>query len=158
MELKYAVCLLLLLLLLLFLSSSSSSSLKVNIHERKVLHQRWTCFTYVLGWSDIGYSFLVGEDGNVYEGRGWDRVGAHTKGYNSRGLAISFIGSYTSHTPGTAALSAANHLISCCVSHGKLTSAYRLYGHRDAGSTSCPGDSLYSLIQGWSHYSHVHPI
>jgi N-acetylmuramoyl-L-alanine amidase len=22
------------------------------------------------GWSDIGYNFLVGEDGNVYEGRG----------------------------------------------------------------------------------------
>ena len=48
------------------------------------------------GWSDIGYSFLVGGDGNIYEGRGWDRVGAHTSGYNSVGLAWSYIGSFTS--------------------------------------------------------------
>jgi hypothetical protein len=35
------------------------------------------------GWCDIGYSFLVGGDGNVYEGRGWDEIGAHTGGFNS---------------------------------------------------------------------------
>ena len=29
---------------------------------------------------------MVGEDGNVYEARGWDSVGAHTYGYNSVGL------------------------------------------------------------------------
>jgi hypothetical protein len=38
------------------------------------------------GWADIGYSFGVGEDGRIYEGRGWDRVGAHTSGYNSNGI------------------------------------------------------------------------
>lgn len=38
------------------------------------------------GWNDIAYSFIVGEDGNVYEGRGWDRVGSHTSGYNSVSL------------------------------------------------------------------------
>jgi hypothetical protein len=34
-------------------------------------------------YCDIGYSFLIGGDGNVYEGRGWDRLGAHTEGFNS---------------------------------------------------------------------------
>ena len=38
------------------------------------------------GWSDIGYSFGVGEDGLIYEGRGWNRTGAHTSGYNSVGI------------------------------------------------------------------------
>jgi hypothetical protein len=37
---------------------------------------------FCVGWSDIGYSFVVGEDGNVYEARGWDKVGAHTHNYN----------------------------------------------------------------------------
>ena len=43
---------------------------------------------YILfaGWSDIGYNFVVGEDGNVYEGRGWNSVGAHTYGYNNRSI------------------------------------------------------------------------
>ena len=37
------------------------------------------------GWDDIGYNFMIGGDGAVYEGRGWDSQGAHTKGilYNS---------------------------------------------------------------------------
>ena len=32
---------------------------------------------FVPEWSDIGYNFIVGEDGNVYEGRGWGIRGAH---------------------------------------------------------------------------------
>jgi peptidoglycan recognition protein len=47
------------------------------------------------GWSDIGYNFLVGGDGNIYEGRGWERVGAHAPGYNSNSMGICFIGSYS---------------------------------------------------------------
>jgi peptidoglycan recognition protein len=47
------------------------------------------------GWSDIGYNFLVGGDGNIYEGRGWERVGAHAPGYNSNSMGICFIGSFT---------------------------------------------------------------
>lgn len=31
-------------------------------------------------WDDIAYNFLVGGDGAVYEGRGWHKQGAHTKG------------------------------------------------------------------------------
>ena len=53
-------------------------------------------------WSDIGYSFLIGGDGRVYEGRGWERVGAHTGGYNSRGYGVSFIGTFTSAYPSQA--------------------------------------------------------
>ena len=53
-------------------------------------------------WSDIGYSFLIGGDGRVYEGRGWKRVGAHTGGYNSVGYGVSFIGTFTSAYPNQA--------------------------------------------------------
>ena len=28
-----------------------------------------------LGWSDVGYNFLIGEDGYIYEGRGFYRQG-----------------------------------------------------------------------------------
>ena len=48
------------------------------------------------GWIDIGYNFLVGEDGNVYEGRGWTRVDAHAAGCNTRSIGICFIGDFTS--------------------------------------------------------------
>lgn len=65
------------------------------------------------GWSDIGYSFLVGGDGRVYEGRGWGTVGAHTRGYNSNGIAISFVGNFMTQKPNQAMLNAAQKLIAC---------------------------------------------
>lgn len=30
----------------------------------------------IQNYGDIGYNFLIGDDGNVYEGRGWLSVGA----------------------------------------------------------------------------------
>jgi len=62
-------------------------------------------------WSDFGYSFLVGSDGRVYEGRGLNVAGVHTKGYNSRSYAVSFIGNFSNKSPTPAAIQAAKDLI-----------------------------------------------
>lgn len=35
-------------------------------------------------WWDIAYNFLIGGDGAVYEGRGWDSEGSHTKGNTNK--------------------------------------------------------------------------
>lgn len=50
-------------------------------------------------WSDIGYSFLVGGDGNWYEGRGWNVTGAHTQGFNSVGYGTCFLGNFMETLP-----------------------------------------------------------
>lgn len=68
-----------------------------------------------LEWADIGYNFLVGGDGRIYEGRGWKRVGAHTQNYNSKSIAISFMGNFDKELPNTAMLTAAKNLIDCGV-------------------------------------------
>lgn len=38
----------------------------------------------------------MGEDGNVYEGRGWDIFGAHAPKLNSKSIGICIIGTFTS--------------------------------------------------------------
>jgi N-acetylmuramoyl-L-alanine amidase len=43
-------------------------------------------------FDDIAYNFLVGGDGQSYEGRGWDLCGAFAKKVNNRSLGIAFIG------------------------------------------------------------------
>lgn len=48
------------------------------------------------GWSDIGYSFLIGGDGKVYVGRGYNVVGAHAPKYNDKSIGICLIGDWTS--------------------------------------------------------------
>ncbi|CAF0751633.1 unnamed protein product [Didymodactylos carnosus] len=82
------------------------------------------------GWVDIGYNFLVGEDGNIYEGRGWTLVGAHCVGYNSKSIGISVIGDYSSRLPVSKALTAVKALIKCGVQKGYIRSNYILRGHR----------------------------
>ncbi|GAB0089313.1 Peptidoglycan recognition protein [Sergentomyia squamirostris] len=63
------------------------------------------------GWDDIGYNFLIGGDGNVYEGRGWNKVGAHTYGYNRKGFGISFVGCFMKMMPPQISLDVCKFLI-----------------------------------------------
>ncbi|KAK7114626.1 hypothetical protein V1264_000659 [Littorina saxatilis] len=103
-------------------------------------------------WLDIGYNFVVGEDGNVYEARGWTAVGAHTQKYNHVGIGICVIGDFNRRLPNEAAQDTFRQLIQYGVEQGHISPGYTLKGHRDVGSTECPGNQLYKLIQSWPHY------
>lgn len=46
------------------------------------------------GWWDIGYTFGVGGDGKVYEGRGFNVIGAHAPKYNDKSIGICLIGDW----------------------------------------------------------------
>jgi len=119
------------------------------------------------GWSDIGYSFLVGSDGRIYEGRGFNVAGAHTPPFNSRGYAVSFIGDFSAKSPTPAALRAAQDLIlvrwrtplqlliegfKCAKRKSKISSTYEVFGHRQTKNTACPGNRLYAIIQTWPRW------
>uniref|UniRef100_A0A3Q2CLG5 Peptidoglycan recognition protein family domain-containing protein n=1 Tax=Cyprinodon variegatus TaxID=28743 RepID=A0A3Q2CLG5_CYPVA len=104
-------------------------------------------------WADIGYSFVVGGDGNIYEGRGWNWQGAHTYGYNSKGYGVSFIGNFQSRLPSTHSMDLVRkQLASCAVRGGRLVSSYIIKGHRDMVTSASPGDAFYQEIKRWDHY------
>ncbi|XP_012414572.1 peptidoglycan recognition protein 3 [Trichechus manatus latirostris] len=79
---------------------------------------------YTKGWCDVPYNFLVGDEGRVYEGVGWNIQGSHTQGYNNVSLGIAFFGSKMGSSPSPAALSAAGGLISYAIQKGYLSSRY----------------------------------
>jgi N-acetylmuramoyl-L-alanine amidase len=92
------------------------------------------------GWNDIGYSFLMGGDGNLYEGRGYNVQGSHTSGYNSVGYGVCFIGDFTSLYPTDGAMQAYVRVVyDCLIPRGKIGGNYKLYGHRQTSATACPG-------------------
>jgi hypothetical protein len=79
------------------------------------------------GFTDIGYNFLIGPDGEIFEGRraraygkselhtGEDAVGnaiigGHTKGHNAGSCGIALIGNFMKTTPSRAALDSLIHL------------------------------------------------
>ncbi len=128
------------------------------------------------GWSDVGYNFLVDRFGRIWEGRygGVDRpvVGAHTLGYNDNAFAASAIGNFETARPSRAVIRAYGALLAWKLAlHGVKANDGRQYvtsrtfkainGHRDAGSTACPGVNLYNRLprirtlateaqQGWT--------
>ncbi|KAM6216826.1 N-acetylmuramoyl-L-alanine amidase [Rhynchocyon petersi] len=106
------------------------------------------------GWDDIGYSFVVGSDGYVYEGRGWFNVGAHTRGYNSRGFGVAIVGNYTADLPTEAALRIVrDELPRCALRSGYLRPDYKMLGHRQLVNTECPGDALFNLLRTWPRFT-----
>jgi hypothetical protein len=126
-----------------------------------ILRSIYAYHTRSRGWSDIGYNFLVDRFGRIWEGRygGVDRpvVGAHTLGYNDHAFAMSAIGNFEVRQPTRAMLEAYGALFAWKLSlHGVDASSAKqsvgsrkfpaINGHRDAGSTACPGRYLYAQL------------
>ncbi|MBT2381971.1 peptidoglycan-binding domain-containing protein [Streptomyces sp. ISL-111] len=96
------------------------------------------------GWSGIGYNFVVDHAGNIYEGRGWDRQGAHCPGHNVTGLGVQ-IAVGGDQEPSEAALAACRALYDeACRRTGH---ALAMRGHRDGIATLCPGTRLYAWVR-----------
>lgn len=111
------------------------------------LRQIQSFHMFTRGWCDIGYNFLVSRDGRVWRGRGARIVGAHVEGHNTGNVGISFIGTYTSTAPTqTQMCQSAKLLRRLHMDWPVSLNRTDVKGHRQLGSTSCPGDALYNRI------------
>ncbi|MFD5536874.1 peptidoglycan recognition protein [Streptomyces sp. NPDC127079] len=124
-----------------------------------------------MGWRDIGYNFLVDKCGTIYEGRAGGVAkavkGAHTLGFNSNSTGIAVIGTFNSHKPPAAAVTALARLTAWKLGlyganptgktylrsgggnlypKGKNVRLNVISGHRDGYATDCPGAKLYARL------------
>jgi N-acetylmuramoyl-L-alanine amidase len=106
------------------------------------------------GWADVGYNFCVGDPGQVYEGRGYGRQGAHAPGFNQRALGHCFFGDHSSVIPTAAALSNTQAFINCARDRGFLTAGHWVSTHRGdrQSNTACPGQALQNQVAGWPRF------
>ncbi len=102
------------------------------------------------GWCDVGYHFLIGQDGKVYQGRVENIIGAHASNANTNNVGISFIGDFTSKVPPDNMLNAAARVMKAMSrTYGIALNRTQVKGHRQVGTTatSCPGQKLYDRLQ-----------
>lgn len=105
-------------------------------------------------WADIGYHYLVDQQGRIYAGNPSDRVGAHVAGQNNGKLGISFLGNYNSRQPTEEQLAAAGKLIRYLGKKYNIdVSGNVISAHRDHGSTECPGSNLYARLDRILNYA-----
>jgi hypothetical protein len=119
------------------------------------------------GWGDIGYNYLIDQQGNIYEGRsgGDGVVGGHAYMSNRNSIGIAVIGCFddkhgecsdpTALSP--AAQSSINALIAAksnlfniqpseSSSFGAHGHVANILGHTDVSSTYCPGNNILAQL------------
>lgn len=116
--------------------------------------------TSVRGWDDIGYNFLVDKYGQIFEGRyggtAKNIVGAHAQNFNYRSTGISLIGDFSSASPSSAQIDATQRLLVWRLAKGLVDPIGKsvmngenldnIIGHRNVGSTACPGGNVYAKL------------
>ncbi len=107
------------------------------------------------GWGDIGYNYILDQDGKVYEGRygGEGVIGAHAGPGNNGSIGIAVLGNYEENEIPEKIIKALGKFISKKSKiHGinpEGDSLFRgqdmpnVFGHKDIMDTDCPGVHLY---------------
>ena len=62
-------------------------------------------------YSSIGYHLMIGKNGQIYQARNLDQMGAHTFGYNSDSIGIALFGDFNKTEPTRKQIETLNYLI-----------------------------------------------
>ena len=101
-----------------------------------------------LGWRDIGYHFIVTQDGGLYAGERWRQQwdGAHCKGArNKDGIGVCLLGDFANAEPTDTQRRAAASLVQYLCESFDIP-AQNVIRHSDAAATACPGGLTWSHV------------
>jgi uncharacterized protein with LGFP repeats len=139
----------------------------------KIIRDTYQYHAVSLGWGDIGYNVLVDKFGRLWEGRygglASTVMGAHAGGFNTSTFGVSMMGNYDAVATTQPMVDAVAAIIAWkfslynvdpngttrLTSSGGGTSRYAagvsvtlptIFGHRDVGSTACPGRYGYAKL------------
>ena len=96
------------------------------------------------GFLDISYSFVVFPSGGVWEGRGWDKSGAHTEGFNSTTYAIAACIPCAGEPVTQGILDGIVSVGRIGRKNGAMRATVDLKGHREVTTKPCPGDPIFN--------------
>ncbi|GJQ76920.1 putative animal peptidoglycan recognition proteins homologous to Bacteriophage T3 lysozyme [Trypoxylus dichotomus] len=108
---------------------------------------------------DIRYNFLVGGDGNAYEGRGWTQLSATLPTCSDNSIGIALIGTFKYVAPPENQVNTVQRLINLGVKKGYISTDYKVvYASQIIGDGSYgyrSGKKLNEIISKWSHWLDV---
>ena len=108
-------------------------------HDNLATIRRW--HVKGRGWSDVGYHYVITQDGKVHEGRPLRRIPAAQRGHNTGSLAICCTG----HRRFTARQM--RSLIDLCMEiHEAYGARVTFHGHREVANKACPVFGYRSVL------------
>ncbi len=120
------------------------------------------------GWGDVGYHYLIDDDGQIYEGKAGGKyvVGGHAYCNNVNTIGVALLGNFEEEKPTQSQMKALQWLLDDLADkydldvgdnatyHGETYSS-PILGHGDLLSTSCPGFYIRkTLNQVRDHVEH----
>lgn len=107
------------------------------------------------GWSGVGYNFIVGQDGAIREGRGWNLVGAHCPGHNTNGIGV-----YVAVGGDQEATEAAKQAVVALYDEASRLAGHQLVKsyHGADYATACPGPKLIAWVKAGMPVAGAAPV
>lgn len=116
------------------------------------------------GWSDIGYNYLIAQNGDIYAGRDPrngrqdEVIGAHFCGRNSGTMGVCLLGNLSLVPPTEEAMASLTDLLSWKTFSSEMNplginphplndNLPVIAGHRDGCATQCPGNLAYPRLR-----------
>ena len=93
------------------------------------------------GFDGIGYHYLIGINGEVWEGRPIEKAGAHTTGQNATSIGIAYVGGMDSQMKNpkdTRTQAQKDSLVRLLKELVIKFPNVEIYGHRDFAKKACP--------------------
>ena len=93
------------------------------------------------GFSEIGYHYLIGLNGEIWKGRSIEKVGAHTTGCNTNSIGIAYVGGMTKDMKSAKDTRTPEQKESLLKLLTELKATYKdvkVYGHRNFANKACP--------------------
>lgn len=144
-----------------------SAGSNTNTNYEQVVRDIYLYHTEVNGWSDIGYNYLIAQDGTIFKGRDPDTGdqdnvrGAHFCGKNSSTMGVCLLGNYTTFPATDESIATLIDLLSWKLDKNGLNTFESfnhnnsdlgsIVGHRDGCATECPGTTVYNQIEQFKH-------
>ncbi|XP_050294879.1 peptidoglycan-recognition protein SB2-like isoform X4 [Anthonomus grandis grandis] len=102
------------------------------------------------GFGDINFNFLIGGEGGIYVGRGWQ----YENTIRFKSVVISFIGDFSKGYATDKAINASLDLIGEGVRQGKIREDYKLIGENQTSAQRfySPGYHMVEVIKKFNHY------
>ena len=100
-----------------------------------------------MGWSGIGYHFVIRKSGQIELGRPLDMMGSHAYGENWHTIGIHLSGNFEEAEPTEYQIESLAYLIGYLCEEYDLDPQEDVVGHRDLMATACPGENLYNILQ-----------
>ncbi|MFH1444016.1 MAG: N-acetylmuramoyl-L-alanine amidase [Candidatus Peregrinibacteria bacterium] len=137
------------------------TALTINNDPRSPIERVRALYQYhagKLGWGDIGYHYLIDEDGTIYEGRagGDNVVGGHAYCANVGTIGVALLGNFEVEEPSQIQILSLQWLLRHLADHYNLNpgrsitfhgeSKDVIVGHRDVVHTACPGYFLAGVL------------